>query len=74
MTATIKLYGPLKAYAGDQFEVSVTDGQSVRSALFGLGIPAELVALVVVNEEARDKDYILQDGDIVRMTMVLGGG
>jgi sulfur carrier protein ThiS len=74
MTATLKVYGPLKSYVQDQSEVSVASGQSVRAALQGLGIPPLLVALVVVNEAPHDKDYILQDGDHVRLTMVLGGG
>ena len=39
-----------------------------------LGIPPEVVALVVVNEEHQTKDYILQDQDIVRVLAVIGGG
>ena len=74
MIALIKVYGPLKSYVGNRTEVDVSPGQTVRAALDALGIPSVLVALVVVNEEAQSKDYILQDGDVVRLAMVLGGG
>jgi sulfur carrier protein ThiS len=46
----------------------------VRQALVELGIPPEVVALVVVNEEQQAKDYVLQDGDVVRVLAVIGGG
>jgi molybdopterin converting factor small subunit len=74
MAAKIKVYGPLREYLQGQSEVSVAAGQTVRQALEGLGVNVLLVALVVVNEEARDKDYVLQEADVVRLTMVLGGG
>jgi sulfur carrier protein ThiS len=74
MTATLKLHGPLKDYASGQAQVSVPSGQSIRQALIGLGVPPELVALTVVNEEPRSKDYLLQPGDVVRLMAVLGGG
>jgi len=74
MTATLRLVGPLKEYAHGQSELSVAPGLSVRATLARLGIPPEVVALVVVNEEHQTKDYILQDQDIVRVLAVIGGG
>jgi sulfur carrier protein ThiS len=74
MTATLRLVGQLKEYANGQSEVQVSSGLSVREALAGLGIPPEVVALVVVNEEQQTKDYILRDQDVVRVLAVIGGG
>jgi len=74
MDATLKLYGPLKDYAGGQMQVSLPAGQTVRQALEAVGVPVILVALVVVNEEPQDKDYRLQAGDVVKVMAVLGGG
>jgi molybdopterin converting factor small subunit len=39
-----------------------------------LGIPPEIVAMVLVNDVQQPKDYCMQDGDIVRLIMVVGGG
>jgi sulfur carrier protein ThiS len=39
-----------------------------------LGIPLQLVALVVVNNEPQAKDYRLQEGDFVRLLAVIRGG
>jgi len=74
MDATLKLYGPLKDYAAGQAQVHLPAGQTVRQALEAVGVPAVLVALVVVNEEPQDKEYRLQPGDVVKVMAVLGGG
>ncbi len=74
MSAVFRPVGMLKAYVGGQNTVTVQAGQSVRDALVDIGIPPELVALVVVNEEPETKEYILQDGDSVRVMALIGGG
>ena len=74
MTAQIKPVGMLKSYIGGRNEVSVEAGRTVREAIAALGMPPEIVALVMVNEEQRPKDYILQEGDVVKLMAVLGGG
>ena len=74
MTAHIKPVGMLKSYVGGQNEVSVEAGRTVREAIAALGIPPGIVALVMVNEEQQPKDYVLQDGDTVRLLAVIGGG
>jgi sulfur carrier protein ThiS len=59
----------------EQTEVSVPSGISIREALLQLEILPELVALVVVNgEHQADKDTILNDGDVVKLMAVIGGG
>ena len=74
MTAQIKPVGMLKSYIGGQTEVAVEAGRTVREAMAALGIPPEIVALVMVNEEQQPKDYVLQEGDVVKLMAVLGGG
>lgn len=74
MTATLHPVGMLKDYVGGRDTLTVPAGRSVRQALAEVGIPPELVALVVVNEEQQDKDYLLQDGDHLRVMALIGGG
>jgi sulfur carrier protein ThiS len=74
MPAHIKLTGALKSYTGGQAEVDVEAGRTVREAIAALGIPPAIVALVLVNDVQKPKDYVLQEGDIVRLIMVVGGG
>ena len=74
MSAIIQPLGMLKSYIGEQKEVTVEAGNSVRQTLVAIGINPDLVAGVFVNADQQSKDYILQDGDIVRVLAVIGGG
>jgi sulfur carrier protein ThiS len=64
----------LKSYLGEQKEVTVEAGHPVGETLTILGINPDLVAGVFINNEQQSKDYILQDGDIVKLLAVIGGG
>ena len=72
--ATIKPVGMLKSYIGGQIEVAVDAGRTVRETMAALGIPPEIVALVLVNDAQQPKDYVVQDGDVVKLIAVIGGG
>ncbi len=74
MSAIIKPLGMLKTYIGELKETPVEAGVSVREALYLLGINPDLVAGVFVNDEQQTKDYILKDGDFVKLLAVIGGG
>jgi sulfur carrier protein ThiS len=74
MSVIIKPLGMLKNYIGDMKETTVDAGISVRETLMNIGINPDLVAGVFVNDEQQTKDYILQDGDIVKLLAVIGGG
>ncbi|HEX7620524.1 MAG TPA: MoaD/ThiS family protein [Anaerolineales bacterium] len=74
MPATLRPSGALRDVVGGQSEVQVETGRTVRETLAALGIVPEVVALVVVNEEQRSKDYVIQEGDIIRVLAVIGGG
>jgi sulfur carrier protein ThiS len=64
----------LKDYIGGASEIAVPAGHSIRETLQSLGMPPEVAALVLVNDEQQSKDYILQDGDVLRLLAVIGGG
>jgi sulfur carrier protein ThiS len=74
MPATLRPSGALREVVGGQAEVQVEAGRTVHETLVSLGIVPEVVALVVVNEEQRSKDYVIQEGDIIRVLAVIGGG
>jgi sulfur carrier protein ThiS len=74
MTVKLRPLGHLKTLVNGQDELEVESGSTVRATLEKAGIRPELVALVMVNDEQRDKDYILQEGDIVKVMAVIGGG
>ena len=74
MPATLRHSGSLRDLVGGQAEVQVEAGRTVRETLAALGIVPEVVALVVVNEEQRSKDYVIQEGDVIRVLAVIGGG
>jgi sulfur carrier protein ThiS len=74
MSVTIRPLGMLKSYIGELNETSVEAGLSVRETLALLGINPDLVAGVFVNGEQESKDYILQEGDMVKLLAVIGGG
>ena len=74
MTVKIHPYGMLKEYIGGAAETEVQAGRTVRQTIAVLGIPPEVVALVTVNDQQQDKDYILQDGEVVKLLAVIGGG
>jgi sulfur carrier protein ThiS len=74
MTATVRPFGILKSYIDNQYERLVEPGQTVRQTMLELGIPPDVVALVTVNDEQETKDYVIQEGDMVKLIAVVGGG
>lgn len=74
MPATLRPSGALRDLVKGLAEVQVETGRTVRDTLVGLGIVPEVVALVVVNEQQKSKEYVIQEGDIIRVLAVIGGG
>jgi len=74
MSAKLRPIGHLKSLVNGQGELEVESGFTVRATLENAGIRSELVALVMVNDEQRDKDYVVQEGDVVKVMAVIGGG
>ena len=75
MSVILRPIGHLKSMVNDQAELAVPAGISVREALALIHIPSEVVALVVINGvHTTDKDTVLNDGDVVKLMAVIGGG
>ena len=74
MSAIIRPVGTLKSYIGGQAEVAVEAGRAVRETVAALGIPPEIIALVLVNDAQQSKGYIVQESDVVKLIAVIGGG
>jgi sulfur carrier protein ThiS len=74
MAVQVKPIGPLKSYIGGRTEVSVEPGRTVTETMAALGIPLDMVALALVNDRPLPKDYLLRDGDVVKLIAVIGGG
>lgn len=74
MAVTLQLVGPLRNYANGEAEVYSEPGLTIREAVKSLSIPPEIIALVVVNGEIEVKDYVLQEGDVIKLMAVIGGG
>jgi len=65
--------GMLKNYIAQEM-VTANSGQTVHQLLEGLGIPSDLVAVVMVNGRQESKSYLLQEGDQVKLVPFVGGG
>jgi sulfur carrier protein ThiS len=74
MTAQIKVLGIVKSYLGGKNEIAVEAGNTVRETMRALNIPPDVVALVLVNDAPQSKEYRVQDGDVIKLIAVVGGG
>jgi molybdopterin converting factor small subunit len=74
MAAIFRPVGVLKSYIGGQNEVAVEAGRTIRETMLTFNMPPEIVALVMVNDEQQSKDYMLKEGDEVKLIAVIGGG
>jgi sulfur carrier protein ThiS len=75
MPVTLLPIGHLKSMVNNQTELTVPAGMTVREALTSVNIPSEVVALVVINGvHQTDKDILLNEGDVVKLMAVIGGG
>ncbi len=75
MSVTVKPVGLLRPYAGDLPSLSLDcAGMTVRECLVKIKVPPELVAMVMVNGSLRDKDYVIQEQDVIQLIPLVGGG
>lgn len=74
MTATLRVTSALKEFLGGREEITVASGRTVRETLVENHLKPELIALVIVGEEQKTKDYLIQDGDVIKVLAVIGGG
>lgn len=74
MTAVLKPFGILREYIHGASQVPVPCNITIREAMAAFNIPPEIVALVVVNSAQESKDYLIQEGDEIKLLAVVGGG
>jgi len=74
MQAVFKPIGLLKTYTQGDVTLSFDTPITIRQGLDQIGIPADLVALVLVNGKQATKDTPLNDNDEIQLIAVLGGG
>ncbi len=78
MPAQIKPAGLLKSYTDGKPVVEIENadlaGKSVWDILESLHIPSGMVAMVLVNGILQQKDYLVQDGDVIQLVPLIGGG
>jgi sulfur carrier protein ThiS len=73
--ATVELMGILRehAKAGPE-QLGPAEGKTVADVIQALGLPADLVAFVMVNGRQRPKTYVIQSEDHVILIPLIGGG
>jgi len=72
---SITVVGLLKNYTQNQESLALdAAGKNISQVLAELGIPSVLVAVPLINGRQESKDYVLQDGDIVKLIPLVGGG
>jgi molybdopterin converting factor small subunit len=75
MQIHVKLRGVLKEKTPPGDAVELDDGATLRDLLAELDIPVERIHLVMVNDEqCRDHDRPLADGDEVMLLPPIAGG
>jgi sulfur carrier protein ThiS len=68
--------GMLRQYVGGQEAMALDgwDSRSVHQLLEHLGIPSPLVGAVLIGGRLVLKDYLLQEGEEVKLIPLVGGG
>jgi sulfur carrier protein ThiS len=79
MAVRVELSLLLRKYVSDYDDddgilIDHKEGKTVKHVINELGIPKEKVFTVLVNRKPSNVGHILQDGDHVRLSMILGAG
>lgn len=76
MSTRVEAVGILAGYvkAGVSLQGAHLVGSSVQKLIEQIGVPTDLVAIVMVNGVKRDKTYVLQVDDVVKLIPFVGGG
>lgn len=79
MTTRVKLLAYFRKYLppgaeGKWAEMDLPDGATASTLIERLGVPRELVSLILVNGERSDAGTPLKDGDEVRLLPPIPGG
>lgn len=79
MPVTIELSPLLRKYvSGYDYEKGIVvtkgAGQKVSHIVEQLSIPKDRITMVIVNHRPSRIEYVAQEGDLIRLGMVVGGG
>jgi sulfur carrier protein ThiS len=74
VSVTLVPIGMLKEYAGGQERLELAAGPTVTQMLEVVGIPPELVAGVIRDGDLVSQDYRPEDGEVVKVLAIMGGG
>ncbi len=74
MRIQLKLFATLRNNRFDSKELDIAQGTTVEEIIRSIGIPAEHVALVFVNNRHGGRETVLSDGDILALFPPIGGG
>lgn len=80
MSITFIAIGSLKQFYSDlnngkdRLVVEGREGRSIKTVCQEIGLPLNLISVYVVNGRAESKDYILQQGDEIKLIAAMGGG
>lgn len=74
--ASVKFFGFLKEYAmaEEPLQIIFSDKKTVRQILTEGHVPEEIVGFTTVNDQVVSRDYLLQDGDQVKIFPLIIGG
>jgi sulfur carrier protein ThiS len=74
----VKLYTILKKYGEGKLDknnnISIPEDLTLQDLISRLNIPEKLGKVCLVNGNPRDKEYILSEGDEVKILALMGGG
>jgi molybdopterin converting factor small subunit len=74
MKITVKLFAVLKIGRFREKELVYPVGTNVGDVVNDLDLPAEHVDILLVNGRHVDREYLLQDGDILSILPMVEGG
>ena len=74
MKITLNLFAVLRIGRFTEKELDVAFGSTVGDVVKGLALPPEHVDILLVNGRHVDKEYLLQDGDLLSLLPMVEGG
>jgi len=73
LQAILRRYRPA-GFQGDVVEATLPEGATARDAASALGVPADMIHAVFVNDKQSTLDTVLSEDDAVRLFPPVAGG
>jgi molybdopterin converting factor small subunit len=76
MSITIIPLGLLKTFlkGSERLVIQGKEGKSVEAVCKEIGLPTHLDTVFIINKEIKNKDYLLQPDDEVKVLALISGG